>query len=47
MIKWFFVWVKLEDLVKEGATDKLRDDLPLELRLPYNTYYLNYYLYYY
>lgn len=33
-------WIKLEDLVKEGATDKLRDDLPLELKLPYNTYYL-------
>lgn len=33
-------WVKLEDLVKEAATDELRDDLPLELKLPYNTYYL-------
>ena len=33
-------WVKLEDLVKENATNELRDDLPLELRLPYNTYYL-------
>ena len=33
-------WVKLEDVVKEDATDELRDDLPLELKLPYNTYYL-------
>lgn len=33
-------WIKLEDLVRNGDTDKLRDDLPLELRLPYNTYYL-------
>jgi hypothetical protein len=33
-------WVKLEDVVKEAATDELRDDLPLELKLPYNTYYL-------
>ena len=33
-------WIKLEDLVKAGDTHKLRDDLPLELKLPYNTYYL-------
>lgn len=33
-------WVKLEDVVKEDATNELRDDLPLELKLPYNTYYL-------
>lgn len=33
-------WVKLEDVVKEDAIDELRDDLPLELKLPYNTYYL-------
>jgi hypothetical protein len=33
-------WVKLEQVVKDGATSLLRDDLPLELKLPYNTYYL-------
>lgn len=33
-------WIKLEELVKSGQTDLLRDDMPLELKLPYDTYYL-------
>ena len=33
-------WCKLETLVKEGHTNWLVDDIPLELKLPYNTYYL-------
>ena len=34
-------WVKLEDLVRNERENRdLHDDLPLELKLPYNTYYL-------
>jgi hypothetical protein len=33
-------WKNLEELVKSGQTDLLRDDMPLELKLPYDTYYL-------
>ena len=36
----WFGWEKLETVVKEGWQDELCDDLPLELKLPYNTYYL-------
>lgn len=33
-------WKNLEKLVKNNQTHLLRDDLPLELKLPYDTYYL-------
>lgn len=33
-------WLNLDELVKKGKTDLLRDDMPLELKLPYDTYYL-------
>lgn len=33
-------WETLETVVRNGWQDELSDDLPLELKLPYNTYYL-------
>lgn len=33
-------WETLENVIRNGWQDELRDDLPLELKLPYNTYYL-------
>ena len=33
-------WKTLEDVVREGRQDKLSNDLPIELKLPYDSYYL-------
>lgn len=33
-------WIKLETLVQEDRTRYLNDNIPVEIRLPYNTYYL-------